>query len=98
MLTPAARKKELVSAFEDAQVVSAAVNSTRDWVNTPPGDLTPPAFADAVSEAVATLGKGRGAPKVKIVVHDEKSLAELGCGGILGVGAGLVGARRGWSS
>jgi leucyl aminopeptidase len=69
-------------------VVAAAVATTRDWVNVPPGDLTPPAFADAVSEAVATLGKGRGAPKVKIVVHDEKSLAALGCGGILGVGAG----------
>ena len=88
VLTPGARKKDLTTAFEEAQIVAAAVNTTRDWVNIPPGDLTPPAFADAVSEAVATLGKGRGAPKVKIVVHDEKSLAELGCGGILGVGAG----------
>ncbi len=88
VLTAEAAKKAAKTAFEEAQIVAAAVNTTRDWVNIPPGDLTPPAFADAVGDAVATLGKGRGAPKVKIVVHDEKSLAELGCGGILGVGAG----------
>ena len=88
VLSPGARRKEVTTAFEEAQVVAAAVATTRDWVNVPPGDLTPPAFADAVSGAVAALGKGRGAPKVKIVVHDEKSLAELGCGGILGVGQG----------
>jgi leucyl aminopeptidase len=88
VLSPVARKTPAVTAFEEAQVVAAAVATTRDWVNMPPGDLTPPAFADAVSEGVAALTKGRGAPKVKITVHDEKALAELGCGGILGVGAG----------
>ncbi|WP_041546532.1 MULTISPECIES: leucyl aminopeptidase [unclassified Nocardioides] len=88
LLSGAARKKDVVAAFEQARIVSAAVAATRDWVNTPPGDLTPPAFADTVAEATKALTKGRGAPKVSIRVLDEKELAELGCGGILGVGAG----------
>jgi leucyl aminopeptidase len=88
VLSGAARRKEVVAAFEEARIVSAAVATTRDWVNTPPGDLTPPAFADAVAEATSALTKGRGAPKVSIRVIDERELAELGCGGILGVGAG----------
>jgi leucyl aminopeptidase len=88
VLSPVARKKEVVAAFEEAHVVARAVATTRDWVNTPPGDLTPPIFADTVAEATRELTKGRGAPKVSIRVLDEKELAELGCGGILGVGAG----------
>lgn len=86
--SPAARKTAVVDAFETAQVLAAAVATTRDWVNTPPADLRPPAFADAVVEAAGAAAKGRGRTRVKAVVHDEKSLAELGCGGILGVGAG----------
>ena len=88
VLSPAARKKEVSEAFETAQVLAVAVATTRDWVNMPPGDLRPPDFADAVSEAAGAAGKGRGRTKVKAVIHDEKSLADLGCGGILGVGAG----------
>jgi len=88
VLSPVARRKETIEAFETAQVVAGAVARTRDWVNMPPGDLTPPLFADAVSGAAKELSKGRGAPKVTVRVLDEKELAELGCGGILGVGAG----------
>lgn len=88
VLAPGARRKETVAAFEQAQVVTAAVTTTRDWVNVPPADLTPPAFADAVVAGHGALTKGRGAPKVKITVHDETALAALGCGGILGVGQG----------
>ncbi len=88
VLAASARKKETVTAFEEARIVARAVAGTRDWVNTPPGDLTPPKFADAVAAATKQLTKGRGAPKVGIRVLDENELAELGCGGILGVGAG----------
>ncbi len=88
VLSPGARRKEVVAAFEEARVVTRAVAATRDWVNVPPGDLTPPLFADAVVAATKELTKGRGAPKVGIRVLDEEELAELGCGGILGVGAG----------
>jgi leucyl aminopeptidase len=84
VLSPIARRKDAVTAFDEAQVVAQAVTTTRDWVNLPPGDLTPPAFADAVTGA----GKAhaRGQHKVTIKVLDEKQLAELGCGGLLGVG------------
>lgn len=94
VLSAGARRKELQQAFDDALVVTEAVAATRDWVNTPPGDLTPPAFADAVVEAAKAVSKGRGAPKVEVTVLDEKRLAELGCGGILGVGGGSAAAPR----
>jgi len=94
VLSGAARKKDVVAAFEEARIVTAAVATTRDWVNTPPGDLTPPAFADTVAAATQELTKGRGAPKVSIRVLDEAELAELGCGGILGVGAGSAAPPR----
>jgi leucyl aminopeptidase len=81
VLSPVARRHEAVSAFEQAQVVGPAVNATRDWVNTPAGDLTPPAFADEIVKAT----KGT---KVKATVLDEARLTELGCGGLLGVGGG----------
>jgi leucyl aminopeptidase len=88
VLSSAARRKEVVTAFDESRVVTRAVAATRDWVNTPAGDLTPPLFADAVAEATKELTKGRGAPKVAITVLDDEELARLGCGGILGVGAG----------
>ncbi len=87
VLCPSARKKEFGRAFDEAQVVSEAVAATRSWVNTPPGDFTPPAFAEAVEAAVKDVSKGRG-PKVSVRVRDEKELLELGCGGILAVGMG----------
>jgi leucyl aminopeptidase len=93
VLCAAARKKEFVQTFADAQVVADTVAETRDWVNTPPGDLTPPSFAAAVEAAVKELGKGRG-PKVNVKVSDEKALADLGCGGILGVGLGSAAPPR----
>ena len=88
LLSSVARKKDVVAAFEEARIVTRAVRGVRDWVNTPPGDLTPPVFADQVAAAGKELAKGRGAPKLTVRVIDEKELAELGCGGILGVGAG----------
>ncbi len=94
VLSPAARKKDMVTAFEEAQLLARAVTATRDWVNVPPADLTPPAFAEAVSDAVEQATKGRGAPKVGVKVLDDKRLAELGCGGILGVGAGSAARPR----
>jgi len=87
VFSPSARKKEFTQAFDDARVVAEAVATTRAWVNTPPGDFTPPSFAATVEAAVKDVTKGRG-PKVSIRVRDEKELAELGCGGILGVGMG----------
>ena len=86
VLSPAARRKETIAAFEEAQVLARAVATARDWVNMPPGDLTPPAFADAVVAAGKPHAKGKG--KVKVTVLDERALADLGCGGLLGVAGG----------
>ncbi|WP_309650213.1 leucyl aminopeptidase [Nocardioides sp.] len=94
LLCPNPRRKEMATAFEEAQVVARAVAQTRDWVNTPPGDLTPPVFADAAVAAGKEWTKGRGGPKVSVTVLDEKRLAELGCGGILGVGAASAAPPR----
>ncbi|MDQ6527088.1 leucyl aminopeptidase [Nocardioides sp. LHD-245] len=96
VLTPAARRAEVAAAVEPAQVLVDAVTAARDWVNTPPGDLTPPAFADAIAAAVKDVNKGlaKGRTKVKAEVLDETRLAELGCGGLLGVGAGSAAPPR----
>ena len=87
VLSPAARRKEAIAALEEAQLVADAVIATRDWVNTPPADLTPALFADEIVAAC----KGSG---VKVAVHDEKQLAKLGCGGILAVGSGSAAPPR----
>ncbi|WP_182376653.1 leucyl aminopeptidase [Nocardioides sp. WS12] len=96
VLTPAARKSEVIAAVEPAQIVVDAVVATRDWVNTPPADLTPPMFADAITAAVKAGNKQvlSGGTKIKVDVLDEVRLAELGCGGILGVGAGSAAPPR----
>jgi leucyl aminopeptidase len=64
-----------------AAVVAQAVAQARDWVNTPPNELRPPQFADAV--AAAARGAGLG-----VEVLDEEALREGGYGGILAVGLG----------
>ncbi len=88
VLSPIARKAEAVSAFEEAQVVADAVRLVRDWVNEPPGHLTPAGFAEAVSEAHRVVTKGRGAPKVALEIWDHDTLTERGLGGTLAVGNG----------
>ena len=93
ILGPGARRAELKAALEHAQVVSDAVVATRDWVNTPPNDLTPPVFAEQISDAVKAANK-QAATKVRATVLDEVRLAELGCGGLLAVGAGSAAPSR----
>ena len=88
VLSPVAKQAQTRAAVDEAQVVARAVATTRDWVNTPPGDLTPPRLAEVVTDAHRALTKGRGAPKVALRVLDDAELADLGCGGLLGVGGG----------
>jgi leucyl aminopeptidase len=80
ILSPFARQTTATKAVERAATVAAAVNVARDWVNTPPGDLRPGDFADAITTHAGT--------DVKVTVWDEKRLAKERCGGILGVGRG----------
>ena len=80
ILTAFARKATTAKALDRATTIAAAVNQTRDWVNSPPGDLRPPEFARQISAYVPAA--------VKAEVWDEKRLAKEKCGGILGVGQG----------
>jgi leucyl aminopeptidase len=81
LVTDAPRDRARKAAVVRAHTVVTAVHLARDWVNTPPLDLPPAAFAD---EAVAAA-KAAG---VSVEVLDEKALKKGGYGGILGVGQG----------
>ncbi len=95
VLSEVARRGDVATAFADAQVVVEAVARTRDWVNTPPGDLTPARFADAVVEVAAREVEGdRGAHGVTVSVTDDEQLRQMGCGGIIGVGQGSASPPR----
>jgi leucyl aminopeptidase len=85
ILTPFARQTTATKAIERAATVAAAVNVTRDWVNTPPGDKRPADFAAAITAHVDDAGVS---DVVKATVWDEKRLAKERCGGIVGVGQG----------
>jgi leucyl aminopeptidase len=94
VLSPIARRAEAVAALERAEVLADAVALTRDWVNTPPQDCTPPLLADLVRAAHKEVTKGRGAPRVTLEVFDHEELADMGCGGILSVGDSSVAPSR----
>ena len=98
LLSPGARRAEMQTVVDEAQVVADAVAGARDWVNTPPGDFTPPAFADAVVEAAKAASKGRGARKVDATVIDEKQLATSWAAAASSASAAARPRRRGWSS
>ncbi|MGH8775124.1 MAG: leucyl aminopeptidase, partial [Jiangellaceae bacterium] len=87
IVAPSVRGKAVREAVARAEVIAAAVNQTRSWVNTPPRDLAPTAFADAA----VTHAKGL---KLDVEVLDEKALAKGGYGGILGVGQGSANPPR----
>ncbi|HMA46296.1 MAG TPA: leucyl aminopeptidase [Frankiaceae bacterium] len=76
-----------------AAVVARSVALVRDLVNTPASDLSPARLAQRAAEEAHPAG-------VQVVVLDEEALAELGFGGILGVGAGSARpprlVRLGW--
>ncbi len=86
ILSAFARQTLATKAVERAATVTEAVNVARDWVNMPPGDLRPGAFADAITAHAGT--------DVKVSVWDEKRLAKERCGGILGVGQGSMSPPR----
>ena len=74
---PARLRREIARA----QAVAGAVRTSRDWVNTAPNELRPPAFADVVSAAAREAG-------LEVEVLDEAALKAGGYGGILAVGQG----------
>ena len=93
LLSDAARRQDAITALENARILSEVVVRARDWVNTPPNDLTPELFADGVL-AFAKQRAGRAKSRLRIEVLGPDELAELGCGGILGVGMGSANPPR----
>jgi leucyl aminopeptidase len=81
VLSDAARQADVVAALETSRVVGRLVDQVRDWVNTPPNELVPTELASRIE--AATRGSGVGCE-----VLDADALADLGCGGVLGVGQG----------
>jgi len=73
--------KKVGGAAERGRAVAEAVALARDLVNTPPGDLTPGALADAAVAAGEAAG-------LQVEVIDEKKARKLGLGGLVGVGQG----------
>jgi leucyl aminopeptidase len=84
---PDARDRTAKAQIARTTVVGAAVARCRDWVNTAPNDLRPPAFADAVAAAATEAG-------LAVEVLDEKALRAGGYGGILAVGQGSAAPPR----
>jgi leucyl aminopeptidase len=78
---PDASDKAAKAEVKRAGVVFAAVARTRDWINTAPNDLRPPAFATQIAKAATDAG-------LEVEVLDEKGLKKGGYGGILAVGMG----------
>jgi len=64
-----------------AAAIAAAVDTARDFVNTPPSHLFPAEFA----KRAKALGEAAG---LEVEVLDDKALAKAGFGGIVGVGRG----------
>ena len=94
ILSEAARRQDVIDALEQARLVGDLVNRARDWVNTPPNDLTPELFAaEVVSLGRELTGRARK-PKVEIEVLEPDELRRLGCGGILAVGGGSANDPR----
>ncbi len=94
ILSEGARRQDVVAALEQARTVTGLVNRARDWVNTPPNDLTPELFAaEVVALGKEVAGRSRKA-KVAIDVLAPEELERLGCGGILGVGGGSANGPR----
>lgn len=73
--------KDAERALRYGETIAQYANQTRDIANTPGGDMTP----DLLGKAAKTVLKGT---KATVKVLDEKQIAKLGMGGLLGVGQG----------
>ena len=87
LLVPGPSTAAQKQSIAEVNIVSNAVDLTRDLVNTPPNALPPIALAAAATKAVAGL-------PVTVTIWDERALKRDGCGGILGVGQGSINPPR----
>jgi leucyl aminopeptidase len=75
--------QDVSAAAGRAQTLADAMTLVRDLVNTSPADLYPESFAARAEQVARAAG-------LDIEVLDEKTLADAGYGGIVGVGQGSV--------
>jgi leucyl aminopeptidase len=78
---PDATNAAATAEINRAAIVGIAVARTRDWVNTAPNDLRPPAFAQQAAALASAAG-------LDVEVLDEQELKARGYGGITAVGQG----------
>ncbi len=81
LITTRNRVKAVSAGAERGQVLARAVNTARDLCNTPGTHLTARRFADVAMQIARQTG-------LTCEVYDEKQLAKMGCGGLLGVNSG----------
>jgi leucyl aminopeptidase len=77
------RMAALDAGAQRGLVTADAVCLARELANTPPAHLN----ARDIAEQAVAIGKANG---LEVTVYDEHALAELGCGGLLGVNKGSV--------
>jgi leucyl aminopeptidase len=77
LLTPASSSPAVASAT----TIALSTNFARTIASRPGNDINPPALAKVAAELARDTG-------LKLTVLDEKKMAKLGMGGILGVGSG----------
>lgn len=82
LLTGKTNQADVERAVKHAQAIANGMSFTRDLGNLPP-NLCQPSF---LAEQAKDLGKGQ--KNLKVEVHDEKKLKELGMGAFLAVGQG----------
>jgi leucyl aminopeptidase len=87
LVVPSAKVAAATAGASRAQVTAAAVFLARDLANTPPGYLTAANMAERAVEVAQAAGLG-------IEVYDNEQLAEMGCGGLLGVNRGSAEPAR----
>jgi leucyl aminopeptidase len=81
LIAPRERVRAMSTGAERGAVTARAVNTARDLCNSPATHLT----ARRMAEVAVAIGAETG---LEVEVFDEAQLAELGCGGLLGVNAG----------
>jgi leucyl aminopeptidase len=77
------REPSVQVGFKHGQIIAQAVNTERNWVNTPPSRLTPKDIADKAQ----TLAQEHG---LKCTIFDGEKIKELGMEGLHGVSRGSI--------
>jgi len=73
--------KGVQAGVHEAEIISAATNMARHWIDSPPRVLTPPHLADEAKKIAKKYD-------LTFTVFNEKQIIEMGMGGLAGVSRG----------